>query len=120
MTPEQFFKTGMGAADEICEQRHGKRFAALDVRTADAFLTEIATGLNHPRIDLGEWFDELVYPLFVEACFADPSYGGNRDKAFWRMIGYPGLPAVNGINMVKFRGKPFPSAARPLSMDDFG
>lgn len=120
MTPEQFFKTGLGAADELCEQRHGKRFAALETPMADAFLTEVANGLSHPRIALGEWFNELIYPLFQQACFADPSYGGNRDKAFWRMIGYPGLPAVNGLNMVKFRGKPFPGAARPLSMDDFG
>ena len=120
LTPEQFFKAGLGAADELCELRHGKRFADLEIPVADAFLAEIANGAAHPRIALGEWFNELVYPLFQQACFADPGHGGNRDKVFWRMIGYPGLPAVHGINMVRYRGKPFPGAARPLSMDDFG
>ena len=120
LTPEQFFKAGLGAADELCEQRHGKRFADLEVPLADAFLAEVANGVAHPRIGLGEWFNELVYPLFQQACFSDPTHGGNRDKVFWRMIGYPGLPAVHGINMVQYRGKPFPGAARPLSMDDFG
>ena len=28
-------------------------------------------------------------------CFADPIYGGNRDKVFWKLIGYPGLPAFH-------------------------
>lgn len=120
MTPEQYFRAGIAAADELCAQRHGRQFAALEAGRADAFLTEIANGLDHPRLALGPWFNDLVYPLFLQACFADPSHGGNIDKVFWRMIGYPGLPAVNGINMVKYRGRPFPSAARPLSMDDFG
>ena len=35
------------------------------------------------------------------------------------MIGYPGLPAVNGLNMSKYRGKPFPGAADPKSMENF-
>jgi gluconate 2-dehydrogenase gamma chain len=29
----------------------------------------------------------------MEGFFADPIHGGNRDRAAWRMIGYPGLPA---------------------------
>jgi hypothetical protein len=38
-------------------------------------------------------------------------YGGNRGKVFWKMIGYPGLPAAYGIDMVRYRGKPHPRAA---------
>jgi len=26
----------------------------------------------------------------MEGFFADPAYGGNRDMASWRMIGFPG------------------------------
>lgn len=121
LTPEQFFRLGLAAATLACQRRHGRRFEQLAPAEADAFLRAITTGeVTDPRVPLAEWFDELVYPLFVQACFADPIYGGNRDKVFWRMIGYPGLPAVNGLNIVKYRGQPFPDAADPKSIEDFG
>jgi gluconate 2-dehydrogenase gamma chain len=31
--------------------------------------------------------------MTAEGFFADPSYGGNRDMASWRMIGFPGAYA---------------------------
>lgn len=121
LTPEQFFKIGVAAADAACHRAHGKLFAELTPPEADAFLNAIGDGkVTDARVSLGEWFNELVYPLFVQACFADPIYGGNHDKVFWKMIGYPGLPAVNGLNMTRYRGKPFPGASTPKSMADFG
>ena len=120
LTPEQFFKAGIAAANAACKARHGKPFFALASADADAFLNDIAAGkVTDPRVPLGQWFNGLVYPLFTEACFADPIYGGNRDKVFWRMIGYPGLPATHGRDMVEYRGKPFPGAKDPKSIADF-
>jgi gluconate 2-dehydrogenase gamma chain len=46
-------------------------------------------------------------------------YGGNRGKAFWRTVGYPGLPAFHGRNVVQYRGRPFPGATDPKSIEDF-
>lgn len=121
LTPEEFFKAGLAAADRACRERHGKRFDEIAAVEADAFLSAIADGgVTAATVSLSEWFNELVYPLFVQACFADPIYGGNREKVFWRMIGYPGLPAVNGLNMARYRGKPFPGARAPKSIEDFG
>ncbi|MSU47223.1 MAG: gluconate 2-dehydrogenase subunit 3 family protein [Lacunisphaera sp.] len=120
MAPEQFFKTGLAAADAACREQHGRSFADLETTVADSFLSALAEGkIAHSRMALAEWFNDLVYPLFIQACFADPIYGGNQDKVFWKMIGYPGLPAVNGLNMVKYRGKPFPGARHPKSIQDF-
>ena len=121
LNPAQYFKLGVAAADEACGRRHGRRFAALAPAEADSFLQELADGtFKKAGVDLADWFNELVYPLFTQACFADPVSGGNRDKVFWKMIGYPGLPAVNGLNMARYRGKPFPGAKAPQSMEDFG
>ena len=69
-------------------------------------------------LNLAEWFNGLVYPLFERGAFADPIYGGNRDKAAWRMIGYPGLPAIYGQDVVRYRGKPHPRATKPQSIQD--
>jgi gluconate 2-dehydrogenase gamma chain len=121
MTPEQFFKVGLAAVTAESQRRFGGRFDQLDDERADALLDDIAAGkVADPRVPLDAWFNELVYPLFVQACFADPMYGGNRNKAFWKMIGYPGLPAKYAHEMVEYRGKPFPGAAAPRSIADFG
>jgi gluconate 2-dehydrogenase gamma chain len=120
LTPEQFFKAGLAAADAACRKRNGKAFSELDVSGADRFLHEIADGkVTGDRVQLASWFNELVYPLFEQACFADPIYGGNVGKVFWKAIGYPGLPAVHAQDMIDFRGKPFPGAADPKSIADF-
>ena len=69
--------------------------------------------------DLKAWFNELFYPLFVRGAFADPIYGGNRDKQAWRMIGYPGLPATYTTDMVTWRGRRHPASDTPMSIQDF-
>jgi len=120
MTPEQHFKAGVAAANTACIAKHSKPFDQIAPADANAFLNDLgAAKIEDPRLPLGAWFNELVYPLFTQACFADPVYGGNHDKVFWKMIGYPGLPATNTINMVQYRGKPVPGAKDPKSMADF-
>jgi gluconate 2-dehydrogenase gamma chain len=120
LTPEQWFKAGVAAAGQACQAKYGKSFDNLTPADADAFLHDLAGGkVKDSELDMASWFNELVYPLFTQACFADPIYGGNYGKVFWKMIGYPGLPATNTINMVQYRGKPFPGAKDPKSIADF-
>ena len=120
LTPEQFFKAGIAAAQSASTARFGKRFEELESAPADAFLQELAAGkVTDKRVSLTQWFNGLVYPLFTQACFADPVYGGNHNKVFWKLVGYPGLPAVHSQNMTAFRGKPFPGALDPKSIQDF-
>jgi len=120
LTPEQFFKAGVAAADEAARNKFGRNLSDLEPADADVFLHDLADGkVTGTRVPLGQWFNELVYPLFVQACFADPIYGGNVGKVFWRMIGYPGLPATHAQDMVNFRGKPYPGAKDPKSIADF-
>ncbi len=120
MTPEQFFKAGIAAADTACVKQYGKGFAESTADEKEAFLQNAAGNkLVDTAIPLAMWFNEIVYPLFAQACFSDPLYGGNVDKVFWKMIGYPGLPATHTRNIVEFRGKPFPGAKTPMSIVDF-
>jgi gluconate 2-dehydrogenase gamma chain len=120
LSPEEFFKAGIAEAQSHCKRRYGTAFEQLPATQADRALNEISSGTTPPgALPLAQWFNELVYPLFVQACFADPAYGGNRDKVFWKMIGFPGLPAFHAQDMVAYRGKPFPGAKNPKSMQDF-
>jgi gluconate 2-dehydrogenase gamma chain len=39
-------------------------------------------------------FFEMLYGNAVEGFFADPLYGGNRNKVGWKLIGFPGAAAA--------------------------
>ncbi len=120
LTPEQYFKAGIAAANEACIAKHGMPFDQVTPAQARAFLDDLgASKITGTTPSLGPWFNELVYPLFTQACFADPIYGGNVGKVFWKMVGYPGLPATHTVDMVQFRGKPYPGSKDPKSIADF-
>ena len=61
-------------------------------------------------------FWTTVYQTVMEGMFSDPIYGGNRNKAGWRLIGFPGAIAVHRENVEKYRDKKFP--ADPVSIAD--
>jgi gluconate 2-dehydrogenase gamma chain len=120
LTPEQFCKAGIAAVNSACLRNHSATFDQLAGASAESVLEEIAGGrMIDDRLPLTSWFNDIIYPLFIEACFADPMYGGNRGAVFWKMIGYPGLPATHTIDMVRYRGKPYPGAQNPKSIIDF-
>ncbi|WP_137009043.1 gluconate 2-dehydrogenase subunit 3 family protein [Aquitalea aquatilis] len=120
LTPEQYFKAGVAEADRAALRLHGQLFDALAPAQADAFLQRLAGGaVDGEQLALDHWFNDLVYPLFTEACFADPLYGGNVGMVFWKMIGYPGLPATHALDVVNYLGKPYPGRATPKSIADF-
>jgi len=119
LTPEEHFKSGIAKLRQETRRRTGKDVEQLEAGQLDTLLDDVAAGrMDDPRYSLGAWFNDAFYPLFVQACFADPMYGGNRDKVFWRAVGYPGLPALHGRNVVQFRGQRVPAAANPRSIED--
>jgi gluconate 2-dehydrogenase gamma chain len=44
----------------------------------------------------------MLYDNVMEGMFADPIYGGNKDKAGWKMIGFPGVMANNAEKVKEF------------------
>jgi len=119
LTPAEYFKAGTAAASAACARRFHRGFDKLTAAEREQFLHDVAGGkVADAPLDLAAWFNGLVYPLFERGAFADPIYGGNRDKAAWRMIGYPGLPATYSQDVVRYRGKPHPRSANPQSILD--
>lgn len=120
LTPEAYFRAGLSLFDGACRTRYDRPFDRLSEEEREAFLKDVAGGkADGADLSLGQWFNGLVYPLFVQGAFADPIYGGNRGKAAWRMIGYPGLPAVYGQDVVTYRGRRHPASDDPKSIQDF-
>jgi gluconate 2-dehydrogenase gamma chain len=54
----------------------------------------------------------------MQGFFSDPIYGGNRDKASWKMLGFPGLPAAYAEKFDEYRDKRY--LAPPQSIAEFG
>jgi hypothetical protein len=68
----------------------GRRLAELSVPEATALLSSLAAGSlggMAPEIDQRKLFATLRAHC-IEACFADPRWGGNRDAVIWRWFGY--------------------------------
>jgi gluconate 2-dehydrogenase gamma chain len=117
LTPREFFRHGIAAADTWTRTRFGAAFAALDEAQRQAAFAEIDSGAaQFENFEAREFFDALLQ-ITMEGFFADPYYGGNRDMAGWKMIGYPGLPADYQHAMEHFRGKLH--RPKPRSIGDY-
>ena len=95
LTPREFFAAGIKATNAWSRKTYGKEFDRLAPADRDGRAQERWRPARRSSTDInGKQFFEAVLQSAMEGFFADPIYGGNRDKVSWRMIGYPGLPAT--------------------------
>jgi gluconate 2-dehydrogenase gamma chain len=117
LTPAQLYRAGIEATNAHCRKTYGKPFDRLDEPQREEVLVGLSTG--KVTFDSGlpaRVFWTAMYQTVMEGMFSDPIYGGNRDKAGWRLIGFPGAIAVHRENVEKYRDKKFPSD--PVSIAD--
>lgn len=93
-TPAEVLRTGIAATQRhVADTFNGRAFEDLAPELQDEVLTGLETGaVMFPDLPAPIFFETLLAKT-VEGFFADPAYGGNRDMAGWRMIGYPGAYA---------------------------
>jgi gluconate 2-dehydrogenase gamma chain len=117
LAPREYFADGIKAANAWTRNTYGKDFDLLAPADREAALEAIEAG----KADLADFnakaFFAALYQSAMEGFFADPIYGGNRDKISWRMVGYPGLPATYAAKALEYRGKKV--VIEPQSIADF-
>ena len=91
-SPAEVYRTAIPAIDRWSTASYGAAFAALDPAAQDRALKALEAG----KADLGPGTNaKAFFPLLlqntIEGYFSDPIYGGNRNLAAWRMIGFPGV-----------------------------
>ena len=91
ITPAQQYRTALAALDASCRGKYGgKGFADLTDDQKD----EVIKGLEDGSLELagagGQDFFKLILRDTQYGFLADPIYGGNKDMAAWKMIGFPG------------------------------
>ena len=108
MTPAALFRAGTEGVNAWCVTTHGKTFDLLPPAVREDTMKALQTGkLELPNgVPAAAYFGQILQ-MFYEAMFADPMYGGNRDKMGWKMIGYPGVNTTNKLNIVRFNNKPY-------------
>jgi gluconate 2-dehydrogenase gamma chain len=118
LTPREYFAAGIAAANAWSRKNFGgKDFDRLVAADRVAALRAMDAGkAQFENFDARAFFGQL-HALAMAGFFADPIYGGNRDKVAWKMIGFPGLPATYADKIDAYRDKRY--LAEPQSIADF-
>jgi gluconate 2-dehydrogenase gamma chain len=117
LTPRDYFAEGVQATNAWSRKAYGKVFDRLAPEQRAEALTAIEAGkAEFENFDARAFFQRLL-TITMEGFFSDPIYGGNRGKASWRMLGFPGLPATYSDKIEQYRNKRY--VAEPQSIADF-
>jgi gluconate 2-dehydrogenase gamma chain len=117
LTPREFFRAGIAAANDWTRKIYGKDFDRLSEQDRAAALKAMDDGKAEFVGLAGKQFFDALLTIAMEGFFADPMYGGNRNMASWKMVGYPGLPATYREDIKKYFGKKYDKP--PRSIADF-
>jgi gluconate 2-dehydrogenase alpha chain len=90
------YRLGLAALDHVALARYGAAFASCAAGQQDALLHDMERdALPEMRAPTPATFFELLRAHTQEGLFADPAYGGNRDKLGWKVLGHPGVYLEN-------------------------
>jgi gluconate 2-dehydrogenase gamma chain len=91
LTPAGMYRAAIRSIDAVVA-RQGKAatFAKLAAADQDDFLKALESGdATLDGVDSKAFFAQLLQNT-LEGFWSDPIYGGNRDMAGWKLIGFPG------------------------------
>jgi gluconate 2-dehydrogenase gamma chain len=88
---QEFYRHGLNQLDAHCRAAYGRPFAHLEPKQQD----EVVAALEAGHVAEFTWptasaFFITLRTHTIEGMFADPIYGGNKDFAGWKLIGFPG------------------------------
>jgi gluconate 2-dehydrogenase gamma chain len=117
LTPLEFFQVGIASANAWSVKTNGKEFDRLSPAERVTALKAMEDGkADFQSLPSRAFFAQLL-ALTMQGFFSDPVYGGNRNKASWVMLGFPGLPATYADKIDEYRDKRY--TAPPQSIADF-
>jgi len=105
MTPAQLYRSAINAIDAYCRNTYKTSgFAQLESDDQDKVLSGLK--ISFENFDAKSFFKQLLLNT-KEGYFCDPIYGGNRNMAAWKMIGFPGA-RYDYRDYVSRHGESFP------------
>ena len=88
-TPAELFRRSISAINRSFSDK-GTTFSKLSDDEKDAYLAQLEKGeFDLDGVPSNIFFD-FLWKHTQEGFFADPIYGGNKNKVGWKMLGFPG------------------------------
>ncbi len=92
---QDFYRRGLAQLDAYCRKSYNEPFQLLSAAQQDEVIAALeegkAPGFTWPS---AQEFFNTVRTHTMEGMFADPLYGGNREFAGWRLVGFPGAQVM--------------------------
>ncbi|MBX9774994.1 MAG: gluconate 2-dehydrogenase subunit 3 family protein [Xanthobacteraceae bacterium] len=92
---QDFYRRGLTSLEAYCQKTYKTSFVALGAARQDEVIRALETGkateFGWPR---PQAFFNTLRTHTIEGMFSDPIYGGNKDFAGWRLVGFPGAIPV--------------------------
>jgi gluconate 2-dehydrogenase gamma chain len=91
LSPAQLYRAAIPAIESYVKGKYdGKSFTELAAADQDLVLQALESGEAQLEGADGKGFFAMLLQNTLEGYFSDPIYGGNKDMAAWKMIGFPG------------------------------
>jgi gluconate 2-dehydrogenase gamma chain len=116
MTPSELIRNGILDVNAFVRGKYQSSFDTLSNDDRVVVLQQLERReIELPTVPTGIFFN-LLYDLTMQGYFADPLYGGNKGKASWKMIGFPGINAMYADKIEAYRNKRY--MVDPVSIQD--
>lgn len=84
------YRAALPALNDYCKRTYGTALPEADDKTVNEILASLEVGTLAGLPPTMK--PQVVFKTFlrhcIQGCFADPRWGGNKDKIMWRAIGY--------------------------------
>ena len=88
---QDFYRRGLAQLDAYCRNAHNQPFVKLSATQQDEVIGALEQGkASEFTYPTAQAFFNTVRTHTMEGMFADPIYGGNKDFAGWKLVGFPG------------------------------
>jgi gluconate 2-dehydrogenase gamma chain len=115
LVPRQQYRLGLAALETYCNKTYGGRgFVQLTTDEQDKLIGAMEKGEAQFQGFSSRMLFAAIYANTMEGYFADPIYGGNKDMAGWKMVGFPGARA-DFMDWIDQPGAKYPYG--PVSID---
>lgn len=116
MTPSELVRNGILDVNAYTNEKYKSAFDSLSKDDRIVVLTQLEKRqIQLPTVPTAIFFN-LLYDLTMQGYFADPIHGGNKDKASWKMIGFPGIGAMYSDKIEAYRNRKYMS--EPVGIQD--
>ncbi len=116
LTPAELMKAGIADVNAYVRGKYKSNFSDLKPNARALVLGDIEKGRVGLATVPSATFFNLLLQLTVEGYFSDPIHGGNKNKAAWKMIGFPGAGVIFTDLIGKYRNKRYD--VEPVDIQD--